>query len=133
MNGRVTSREVRRDLSTDDERLLSMPEVEELFRENRREGYSQGTGCLLQEVRALYSDPGIDLAHLAACTLLIAHGTDDKVVPIAVARDLHGRIRSSRLTELPGRGHYFLYERGEMESVLSDLAEAHMNCPPAEA
>jgi hypothetical protein len=33
---------------------------------------------LLQEVQALYSDPRIDLAHLAACTVLITHGIEDK-------------------------------------------------------
>lgn len=120
--------EVKAGLSADDQRLLAQPEVEDLFRENRREGYSQCPGCLLQEVQALYSDPQIDLTHLAACAVTMVHGTDDKVVPIAVARDLHDRIHPSKLTEMPGRGHYFLYEPGEMESVLADLAEAHRVC-----
>ena len=53
-----------------------------MFRENRRESYAQGPGCLLQEVQALYSDPRIDLKHLAACTVLIVHGTEDKIVPV---------------------------------------------------
>ncbi|HVV47215.1 MAG TPA: alpha/beta fold hydrolase [Bryobacteraceae bacterium] len=120
--------DIKKELSYDDRRLLSIPEVEELFRENRREGYSQCPGCLLQEVQALYSDPQIDLTHLAACAVLLYHGTEDKVVPIAVARDLRDRIPSSKLTELPGRGHYFLYDGGEMEKVLSELLEAHRNC-----
>jgi len=120
--------DLKRDFSYDDRRLLSIPEVEELFRENRREGYSQCPGCLLQEVQALYSDPQIDLTHLAACAVLMYHGTEDKVVPIAVARDLRERIPSSNLTELPGRGHYFLYDSAEMEKVLSELLEAHRNC-----
>jgi pimeloyl-ACP methyl ester carboxylesterase/1-acyl-sn-glycerol-3-phosphate acyltransferase len=120
--------DIQRDLSYDDRRLLSLPEVEELFRENRREGYSQCPGCLLQEVQALYSDPEIDLTHLAACAVLMYHGTEDKVVPIAVARDLRERIPSSRLTEIPGRGHYFLYDNGEMEKVLAELLAAHRDC-----
>jgi pimeloyl-ACP methyl ester carboxylesterase/1-acyl-sn-glycerol-3-phosphate acyltransferase len=120
--------EVRRDLSQDDQRLLARPEVEELFRENRREGYAQCPGCLLQEVQALYSDPQIDLAHLSACRVTLIHGADDKVVPVAVARDLHSRIPASRLTELAGRGHYFLYEEGQMENVLAELLEAHNTC-----
>jgi len=120
--------DIKKDLSDDDRRLLSLPEVEELFRENRREGYSQCPGCLLQEVQALYSDPQIDLTRLAACAVLMYHGTEDKVVPIAVARDLHERIPLSHLTELPGRGHYFLYDTPEMEKVLSELLEAHRNC-----
>jgi pimeloyl-ACP methyl ester carboxylesterase/1-acyl-sn-glycerol-3-phosphate acyltransferase len=120
--------EVRRDLSADDRRILSRPEVEELFRENRRESYAQAPGCLLQDVQALYSDPRIDLAHLAACTVLIVHGADDRAVPAAVARDLHARIPASRLTELPGRGHYFFYEKNEMESVLAELLQAHKDC-----
>lgn len=122
--------DIKKDLSYDDRRLLSIPEVEELFRENRREGYSQAPGCLLQEVQALYSDPQIDLTHLAACAVLMYHGTEDKVVPIAVARDLQERIPSSKLMEIPGRGHYFLYDTPEMEMVLSELLEAHRNCGP---
>jgi pimeloyl-ACP methyl ester carboxylesterase/1-acyl-sn-glycerol-3-phosphate acyltransferase len=125
--------DVKAGLSYDDRRLLSLPEVEELFRDNRREGYSQCPGCMLQEVQALYSDPEIDLAHLAACAILMYHGTEDKVVPIAVARDLRERIPSSSLTELPGRGHYFLYDSGEMEKVLSELVQAHQDCAPAGA
>jgi pimeloyl-ACP methyl ester carboxylesterase/1-acyl-sn-glycerol-3-phosphate acyltransferase len=120
--------EVRRDLSADDQRILSQPLVEELYRENRREGYAQGPGCLLREVQAIYSDPRIDLAHLAACTVLIVHGDEDRIVPVAVARDLHERIPASHLTELPGRGHYFLYDGNEMERVLADLLTAHRNC-----
>lgn len=122
--------DVKKDLSYDDRRLLSKPEVEELFRESRREGYLQSPGALLQEAQALYSDPQIDLTHLAACKVLMYHGADDKVVPIAVARDLHQRIPSSHLTELPQRGHYFLYEPGEMEAILTELVEAHRDCVP---
>ncbi len=123
--------EIRHSLSADDQRILARPEVEELFQENRRESYAEGPGCLLQEVQALYSDPRIDLKHLAACTVLIVHGTEDKIVPVGVARDLNGRIAASRLIELPGRGHYFLHEAAEMERVLADLLEAHRNCSGA--
>ena len=71
----------------------------------------------------------IDLARLAACTVLITHGIDDKVVPVAVARDLHGRIPGSGFQELPRRGHYFVYEPDEMENLLAALLKAHRNCP----
>jgi pimeloyl-ACP methyl ester carboxylesterase/1-acyl-sn-glycerol-3-phosphate acyltransferase len=114
---------VKKGLSEDDRRILSKPEVEELFRQNRREGFAQGPGYLLQEVQALYSDPQIDLTHLSACAVLITHGTDDTAVPIGVARDLQTRIPGSRLNEMPGRGHYFIYE--EMEYLLQDLLRAH--------
>ncbi len=120
--------DVRQSLSADDQRLLTRPAVEELFRENRQESYTQGEGCLLQEAQALYSDPRIDLAHLAACSVQIVHGVEDTVVPVAVARDLRGRIPGSQLRELPGRGHYFLYETAEMERVLADLLAAHSDC-----
>jgi pimeloyl-ACP methyl ester carboxylesterase len=123
----------KRDLSADDRRILSRPEVEELFRENRREGQAQGAGCLLKDVQALYSDPQIDLRHLSACTVLIVHGTEDRVVPVEVARDLHRRIPSSMLKELAGRGHYFLYDEGQMESVLAELLEAHRVCAVRQA
>lgn len=120
--------DVKRDLSPDDQRILSKPEVDELFRENRREGQAQGAGSLLKEVQALYSDPLIDIRHLSACSVQIFHGSDDRVVPVEVARDLHRRMPSSKLTELPGRGHYFIYDDGEMEKVLTDLLEAHRAC-----
>ena len=118
-------KETEKGMADDDARLVSRPEVEDLFRENRREGYAQCPGCLLQEVQALYSDPHIDLTHLAACKVSLIHGAEDKVVPIAVARDLHHRIPDSTLTELPGRGHYFIYGKGEMESILTQLLDYH--------
>ena len=121
--------DVKRGLSEDDRRILSQPEVEESFRQNRRESYAQGPGYLLQEVQALYSNPRVDLGHLAACTVLITHGIDDKVVPVEVARDLHARIPGSGYHELPRRGHYFVYEADEMENLLVALLKAHRSCP----
>jgi len=126
-------RGIQQTLSSYDQRILSDPEVEELFRENRREGYAQGSGCLLEEAQALSSDPEINLAHLAACSVIIVHGTDDRVVPVEVALDLHRRISLSRLKELSGRGHYFLYDPAEMERVLADLLTAHNDCCGARA
>ena len=121
--------DVKRGLSADDQRLLSQPEVEESFRQNRRESYAQGPGYLLQEVQSLYSDPSIDLTQLAACTVLITHGVDDKVVPIDVARDLRTRLPGCGYQELPRRGHYFVYDPDEMENLLVALQKAHRNCP----
>jgi pimeloyl-ACP methyl ester carboxylesterase/1-acyl-sn-glycerol-3-phosphate acyltransferase len=121
--------DVKRGLSAEDQRVLSQPEVEESFRQNRRESYAQGPGYLLQEVQALYSDPRIDLARLTACTVLITHGIDDKVVPVEVARDLHARIPASGFQELPRCGHYFVYEPDEMENLLHALLKAHRKCP----
>ena len=121
--------DVKRGLSADDQRLLSQPEVEESFRQNRRESYAQGPGYLLQEVQSLYSDPSIDLTQLAACTVLITHGVDDKVVPIEVARDLRARVPGCGYQELARRGHYFIYQPDEMENLLVALQKAHRNCP----
>jgi pimeloyl-ACP methyl ester carboxylesterase len=121
--------DVKRGLSAEDQRVLSQPDVEESFRQNRRESYAQGPGYLLQEIQALYSDPRIDLAHLVACTVLITHGIDDKVVPVEVARDLHARIPGSGFQELPRCGHYFVYEPDEMENLLAAILKAHRNCP----
>jgi len=120
---------LKHDLDADDRRVLARPEVEESFQQNRRESYAQGSGYLLQEVQALYSDPRIDLQRLAACTVLITHGIDDQVVPIGVARDLHDRLPGSGYHELPRRGHYFVYEPEEMEHLLVALLRAHRNCP----
>ena len=121
--------DVKHDLCADDQRLLSQPAVEEPFRQNRRESYSQGPGYLLQEVQSLYSDPNIDLDRLAACTVLITHGIEDMVVPIEVARDLRTRIPGCGYQELPRRGHYFVYDPDEMENLLVALQKAHRNCP----
>lgn len=123
--------DVKRGLSADDRRILSQPEVEESFRQNRRESYAQGPGYLLQEIQAIYSDPHIDLAQLAACTVLIVHGIEDQVVPVEVARDLRERIPGSGYQELPRCGHYFVYEPDEMEQLLKALLKAHRNCPDA--
>ena len=73
---------------------------------------------MLQEVQALYSDPMVDLSALAACTVLITHGLADQVVPVGVARHLQTLIPGVGYQELPRRGHYFLYDRVEMENLL---------------
>ena len=125
-------KDVTHDLSTDDRKILARPEVEELFQENRREGCAQGMGCLLHEVQAFYSDPRIDVGHLSACSVTIVHGAEDTIVPVTVAWDLHRRIPSSRFTEVPGRGHYFIYEEEQMEKVLAELLAAHRNCAAQE-
>ena len=70
----------------------------------------------------------ISYASRVRTPVLIVHGDEDRIVPVAVARDLHERIPASHLTELPGRGHYFLYDGNEMERVLTDLLTAHRNC-----
>lgn len=125
--------DVKTGLTPDDRRLLANPEAEELFQRNRREGYSQSPGSLLQEVQALYSQPEVDLERLAACTVLITHGMDDTVIPIAVARDLHEHLPHSRLTEIPDRGHYFVFDAREMGRILEDLVTAHRDCPGLKA
>jgi pimeloyl-ACP methyl ester carboxylesterase len=61
---------------------------------------------------------------LTACTVLITHGIDDKVVPVEVARDLHARIPESGYQKLPRCGHYFV-----MENLLVALLKAHRKCP----
>lgn len=120
--------DVKRGLSADDQRVLSQPEVEEAFLQNRRESYAQGPGSMLQEVQALYSDPLVDLSALAACTVLITHGLADQVVPVGVARHLHTLIPGAGYQELQRRGHYFLYDEIEMENLLERLLRAHGDC-----
>lgn len=120
--------DVKRGLSDDDARVLSRPEVEEAFQQNRRESYAQGPGYMLQEVQALYSDPMVDLSALSACTVLITHGLADQVVPVGVARHLHTLLPGSGYQELPRQGHYFLYDAVEMENVLDRLVRAHRDC-----
>ncbi|GBC81368.1 2-hydroxy-6-oxo-6-phenylhexa-2,4-dienoate hydrolase [bacterium HR10] len=44
---------------------------------------------------------------------LIAHGTEDRVVPVENARRLHARIPHSRLILFPEAGHLFFIERAE--------------------
>ncbi|MCS6817184.1 MAG: alpha/beta fold hydrolase [Blastocatellia bacterium] len=44
---------------------------------------------------------------------LIAHGAEDRVVPVENARRLHARIPHSRLVIVPEAGHLFFIERAE--------------------
>ncbi|MCX6606116.1 MAG: alpha/beta fold hydrolase [Acidobacteria bacterium] len=120
--------DVKRGLSPSDQRTLSRPEVEEAFQQNRRESYAQGSGSMLQEVQALYSDLHLDLNQLTACTVLITHGLADQVVPVGVARHLQTLIPGSGYQELPRQGHYFLYDEVEMENLLRALLRAQ--CQP---
>jgi pimeloyl-ACP methyl ester carboxylesterase len=51
--------------------------------------------------------------HEIQAPVLIAHGMEDRVVPVENARRLHARIPGSRLVLFPEAGHLFFIERAE--------------------
>ncbi|WP_376793304.1 alpha/beta fold hydrolase [Thermoflexus sp.] len=51
--------------------------------------------------------------HEIQAPTLIAHGVEDRVVPVENARRLHARIASSRLVLFPEAGHLFFIEQAE--------------------
>jgi 3-oxoadipate enol-lactonase len=74
-------------------------------------------------VRGVASSPGIDLAAIAAPTLVIVP-TADRIVPSAVQRSLATRIRDGTLAEVRGAGHTVQMERpDEVATLIRDFLD----------
>lgn len=72
---------------------------------------TQSPDVLLAELEAAQAfDVGRDVSRIGVPALLIC-GADDRVTPPAAVRDLHERIRGSRLEIIRGAGHMVMVEQ----------------------
>jgi pimeloyl-ACP methyl ester carboxylesterase len=96
------------------------------FLEMLRYGSSPGTLAALHR-----TNKDIDVRHVLPAVrvpTLVLHGTEDKVVPIEVARYVASRIPTARLQELPGLGHLALSAgdviRQEIQTFVTDVRQS---------
>ena len=104
-------------------------EETELFLEMLRYGASPGTLGALHRM-----NKEIDIRHVLPAVrvpTLVLHGSEDKIVPLEVARYTASHIPAARLVELPGVGHLALSLPGqgdviadEIESFCTEVLEA---------
>ena len=86
------------------------------FLEMLRYGSSPGTLAALHRMNR-----DIDIRHVLSAVrvpTLVLHGSEDRVVPIEVARYVASRIPAARLVELPGIGHLAI---GRSDPIASEI------------
>lgn len=106
-----------------DRKVLLQPPVLKLLSTNLREAFRQGAHGAVQDVavfrQAWDFEPGdIDPP------VHFWHGDADRIVPLLHSRYLHDRLPGSRLTLVPGEGHFSLPVRHATAILETLLAEA---------
>ena len=94
-------------------------EETELFLEMLRYGASPGTLGALHRM-----NKEIDIRHVLPAVrvpTLVLHGSEDKIVPLEVARYTASHIPTARLVELPGVGHLALSLPGQGDVIADEI------------
>jgi pimeloyl-ACP methyl ester carboxylesterase len=105
---------------TDKAVLYTSPHAE-MFVSSVCEGLRPGFQGVAQDDMLVNQDWGFDLASVKPRTD-IWHGEADLNVPLHAAAYLRDRLPHTRVTTLPGEGHFFLLERWEevLAALVSD-------------
>jgi pimeloyl-ACP methyl ester carboxylesterase len=104
-----------------DRELLRKPPINDYFGEISREGLRAGGAGPAIDLQLFSSEWHVPLDRISAKTRIWI-GKDDKLVPLAAARELARAIPGAILTELDDRGHFWIAE--EYGQVLDWLAAA---------
>lgn len=104
----------------DDRRLLTTPESSALLLEMTRDALRQGAEAGVRDLEIFSRPWEIDLGAISAPTLLW-QGTDDRIVPKAIAFALAARIPECTLYKLDGAGHFWVLEH--VDEVLRAIAD----------
>jgi pimeloyl-ACP methyl ester carboxylesterase len=99
--------------------LYGDEEVAVLLTAARVEAFHQGVGGYAQDVSVQRAPWSFDPAGIRA-PAVIAHGSDDTLLPIAHARHTAQLVPSGTLEVLPGHGHFSLL--GELPRIAAALA-----------
>jgi pimeloyl-ACP methyl ester carboxylesterase len=106
-------------LTAPDRRVLGTPAARELMVAMTREALRPGIEGAVSDL-AIFSQPwGIAVASIAAPAVLW-QGTDDAMVPAALAFDLARRLPACRTIRLEGEGHFWVLEN--IEAVIAEVA-----------
>ena len=72
-----------------------------------KEALQQGVEGPLSDIKVFMSDWKLDLKTLQI-PVHIFHGSEDTIVPLASAQNIHGKISQSKFHLIEGEGHYSL-------------------------
>ncbi len=103
-----------RTMPKSDREILRQPHVAESFLAMTHEALCQGSGGGIADLQ-VYSKPWpIDYRKIIA-PQIIWQGTADRIVPVKVTRYLAGQLPNPDMREIPGAGHFWIYNHiGEM-------------------
>ncbi len=110
-----------------EEAILRAPDIRPRSRAMLEERVAGGMDGIVQEYRIVAQRLDFDLSELDV-PLLLFHGAEDRVHPLDGARVLAASAARAELTELPGRGHAFIY--ADWDWLLRAAAGASFTVPP---
>jgi pimeloyl-ACP methyl ester carboxylesterase len=93
-----------------DRAILARPEVREMFAEDLREAFRQGTRGLLDDLGLIARPWQLPLA-AATCPIAIWQGKEDTVVPASAAQRLADLLPGATLNLHAGEGHLLMLDR----------------------
>lgn len=96
-------------VSSDDRRILALPNVRQVMKRNFALGLSQGSSGVAQELLVLAQPWGFSLTDINV-PVALWHGLDDYYVPVAMVKKLKSDIPHAELRLVAGRGHFMLIE-----------------------
>jgi pimeloyl-ACP methyl ester carboxylesterase len=106
-------------LSAADHEILARSDVRVAL-ELEAQRLSRTTGqAVAQDLEIFTVDWGFDIGAITV-PVQLWHGDEDRSVPIEYAHSMHEAIPGSVLHEIPGAGHFFIYDRlGEIGTALT--------------
>lgn len=107
-------------LSLADRRVLAQPAARQLVIDMTREALRRGIEGAVSDL-ALFATPWTVDASAIRVPTVLWHGTDDSMVPAALAFDLARRLPSCALHRLEGHGHFWIVDH--VEDVLDGIPE----------
>ncbi|QPH54105.1 alpha/beta fold hydrolase [Pontivivens ytuae] len=110
-----------------EEAILMSPDIRPRSRAMLEERIAGGMDGIVQEYRIVAQPLDFDLSELTV-PLHLFHGAEDRVNPLEGARALARKAARAELTELPGRGHAFIY--AEWDWLLCAAAGVPYRIPP---
>ncbi len=114
-------------LGPPDRDLLLAPQVLELLSRNLRAAFRQGAGGALQDVAVYRAAWGFEVRDISL-PVHFWHGDADPIVPLQHSEYLKARLPGSRLTVVPGEGHFSLPVL-HAERILRALCDAARGTP----
>ncbi len=107
-NVEETTRRLMSTIPEADKAALYLPQNFEIFASSVREGFRSGSRGVASDDILINRQWGFNLAGVRP-RIDIWHGEADVNVPVHAARYLQGTLPHARLTLLPGKGHFYLF------------------------
>ena len=115
--------EILRNLCPADIKIASSESFKDIFIEDQKEAFKQGSKGVSVDAAIHYVDWGLRLKDIA-CKLHVFHGSEDYLVPIEYAQNIAENAPDCELHTLKGEGHLFPIK---YQKLIFDTAESELN------